>query len=812
MFVLNESTREESGRKIEPKAGHGQTHTAMPSVEMMRRSTRVFGMGKGVDVGRVLRSGRRLWSEPGEAKLRRSNDVDDCYLITKKPQKSDKVGATPRNVKTIVVIDEVPVKRHSEMKVEPQKKVDKMYGLVYTRKRKRTRNGFGNFFTAFQDKKYGLQFSRRQRRRTKNYHSDKSMGLSWKGVSVHSEVSPVFCFLVSDGSSCGWNWWFSCFLYLILEYLKRENLRLSELAAFLMSRPIYGAFSSSGLEIQMGPVAGPGVCKFFGSGRFSPMFSLDFNALPRYFTYMHHSILLPLKCLRYDPVNDFTDEDSDDDMIIDETPQICMPLHGICKIIAPDMVNSENKSVLHPSIGVSKVVTRNQYKVSLSSRGIQKRRSSLRRRSRGRIPSLGGVHKASGVLLSDLLSSRRNGIPFSSVVSKNKLRSSVRSNSGAILQELNSTTVESPKDVDTSCCSASLLVIETDRCYREEAVLVSLESTASKEWLIVVKKDGLIKHKHKAQKLMRPCASNRFTHDIIWTGDDNWKLEFPNRHDWIVFKELYKQCVDRNASVSAGKVIPVPGVREVLGFQDSLPYRRPDSYISVKTDEVSRAMAKRTANYDMDSEDEEWLKNFNNEKISAGSDLIDDLSEDRFELMIDAFEKAYFCSPEDYTDENAAMNLCLDLGKKDVVEAVYNYWSEKRKQKRSALLRVFQSYQARKAPLVPKPVLRKRRSFKRQASHGRGKQPSVLQAMAAEQDAAEEESVLRNVEAARVSANKSVELALEKRKRAQLLMENADLATYKAMVALRIAEAARIADNEFPEAPDAAEAILSTNE
>lgn len=39
-----------------------------------------------------------------------------------------------------------------------------------------------------------------------------------------------------------------------------------------------------------------------------------------------------------------------------------------------------------------------------------------------------------------------------------------------------------------------------------------------------------------------------------------------------------------------------------------------------------------------------------------------------------------------------------------------------------------QGHQSRKAPLVPKPALRKRRSFKRQGSqHGRGKQPGLLQ-------------------------------------------------------------------------------------
>lgn len=53
---------------------------------------------------------------------------------------------------------------------------------------------------------------------------------------------------------------------------------------------------------------------------------------------------------------------------------------------------------------------------------------------------------------------------------------------------------------------------------------------------------------------------------------------------------------------------------------------------------------------------------------------------------------------------------------------------------------------------------------------------------------------------AKAAANKYEGLASQKRQRAQMLMENADLATYKAMMALRIAEAAAAAQvDESPE-------------
>lgn len=344
---------------------------------------------------------------------------------------------------------------------------------------------------------------------------------------------------------------------------------------------------------------------------------------------------------------------------------------------------------------------------------------------------------------------------------------------------------------DSSQCSANILVTEPDRCYREEGAIVALELSASREWLLVVEKDGSTKYTYKVDRAIRPSSCNRFTHAIIWTGDDNWKLEFVNRQDWVIFKDLYKECSERNAPSSTAKMIPVPGVCEVSGYEDRafVPFKRPDFYITLDGDEVSRALAKRTANYDMDSEDEEWLKNFNNAFFS-GNGNCEHLSEDCFELMVDAFEKeAYFRTPDDHSDDKGATNLCLDLASGEVVEAVHAYWLRKRK-RRSALLRVFQGHKVKKSPVVPKPVLRKRRSGKRQASSGRGKQPSLLQAMAAEHHPLGEENDMVKVEEARASAARSVELAMLKRQQAQLLMQNADMATYKAVMALRIAEAA----------------------
>ncbi|OMO99137.1 hypothetical protein CCACVL1_03911 [Corchorus capsularis] len=773
----------------------------MPSVGM-RRTTRVFGMVKGSEGARVLRSGRRLWPDSGEVNTKTpTKEADEHYNLRKKPLKSEVNGAAPElNGKPKRVLQvENPKKQTRKPKdaaINNGGRVDKMYGIVYTRKRKRNevqKDQLSEQKTFERrnavQKNHPSGKSNRKKKKVRRRVSRRQASKRRKTSKIVQEAR-VLTFTVENGGCYGW---FPSFLTSVLAYVRRAEVSLSQLAAFLTSQPIYGVYTSNGVNFLWGPPANrTGICKFFGVRESIPLFSVDFSAVPHCFLYMYHSKLHRFKCMQLVPVNsDETMSDSEDELSLTYVVDAFKTKIGTAAV---EIGNLGSKIILHPTDRGSRLTGRNGYRNGLSSRGIQKRRSSLRRR-RAKNLSLVSMHKANGALMSDLISSRRNGIPFSSVVSKNKVRSSVRHSSAANLSDMSSSISDLMQNVDLSKCSANVLVIESDRCYREEGTIITLELSASREWLLVVQKDGSTKYAHKADKFMRPSSCNRFTHAIMWTGDENWKLEFPNRRDWIIFKDLYKECSERNTPASIVKVIPVPGVREVSGYEDRciVPFHRPELYITFDGDEVSRALAKRKANYDMDSEDEEWLKKFNYEFFS-GNGHCEHLSNDCFELMVDAFEKAHFCSPDDYANENASTHLCRDLASRGVVEAVHAYWLKKRKQRRSALLRVFQGHQVKKAPVVPKPFLRKRRSFKRQASHGRGKHPSLLKALAAEHDALAEQNAMLKVEEARVSASRSVESAIAKRRRAQLLMENADMATYKAMMALGIAEAAQFTE------------------
>ncbi|KAJ6358064.1 hypothetical protein OIU78_005819 [Salix suchowensis] len=668
----------------------------MPSVGL-RRTTRVFGVIKGVDGARVLRSGRRLWPESCDGKLRRSNDGDEWYHTiiknannyqTKNQNKNSDLkykensgwahdDKLKKDLDVVIAI--AAPKRIKRVKSE------KKFGIVYRRKRKRLDGEKGE---NPDDKKYGIQFSRRQRRRQD-----------------------------------------------VLRYIKRVILNLSDLADFLSSEPISSVFASNGLHfVRDLPAERIGVCK--------------------------------IKFLSPIPVNNsLDDDDGDDDVMMsgskDDQSCTTMKTDFALKITAvPEIDNFGSKAVVHPSVRASKLTGRsNQYRNGLNSRAV------------GEMVSLSLL-----LCLRTNLEGQREVTPAENI------------------KEMNSDAVGVKKDLNMSSCSANILVSESDRCYRLEGATIMFELSDSREWVLVVKKDGLTRYTHLALKSMRTCASNRFTHDIIWTGDDNWKLEFPNRQDWFIFKELYKECSDCNVPASFSKVISVPGVQEVLDYENGggAPFFRPYAYISFKNDEVARALARSTASYDMDSEDEEWLKKYNN-GVLVGSDH---LSEDDFELLIDALEKSYYINPVDFTDENAAAKYCKDFGRREVDEAVYGYWMKKRKQKCSPLLRVFQGHQVQKTSLIPKSVLRKRRSFKRPPGQfRRGKQPCLLQAMAAGQGTFEGHNAMHEIEEAENSVKRSLEAAILKRRRAQLLMKNAELATYKAAMALKIAEAALVANS-----------------
>ncbi|KAL1827960.1 hypothetical protein ACET3Z_006372 [Daucus carota] len=102
--------------------------------------------------------------------------------------------------------------------------------------------------------------------------------------------------------------------------------------------------------------------------------------------------------------------------------------------------------------------------------------------------------------------------------------------------------------------------------------------------------------------------------------------------------------------------IPVPAAVKVSSHADIdyVPFRRRESYITCKDDDLTRVLGRGGAIYEMDCEDEEWLKKFNTEKGSE-----EPISADFFDMIISSFEKRLFCDEGNRLDVKAAVDHCI---------------------------------------------------------------------------------------------------------------------------------------------------------
>lgn len=160
-------------------------------------------------------------------------------------------------------------------------------------------------------------------------------------------------------------------------------------------------------------------------------------------------------------------------------------------------------------------------------------------------------------------------------------------------------------------------------------------------------------------------------------------------------------------------------------------------------------------------------------------------------------EKDAYSNVDDVFDKEKALDLYQHFGKREMLNAIYDYWIRKRNKRHAALVREFQGPPLRRVQLAHKPFLRKKRSTKRQRVQTPRAKPEVIS------QAGMNVEDLQRVQEAENAANRAVEFAIHLRNRAQILMANAELAVYKSVMALRIAESMGSSD-----APDLASFIL----
>ncbi|KAF3779055.1 hypothetical protein EJ110_NYTH42323 [Nymphaea thermarum] len=534
--------------------------------------------------------------------------------------------------------------------------------------------------------------------------------------------------------------WCSTMLAMLQESIAKENL----LALKCRSRLL----------------ADPGICAIFGAYGSVPLLSLNFAALPTFFMHMHADMMLfgsKMHSWRW------------------MTGWYLSAAHDLVSAKSSEDSQSQNLS------GVAGTATLKKKRYSIVSArskflNHQKKRSSPH--------TVRAIRRSP---LKDRLNVLMNETKSPPLMSD----MSLRNRSFEKIKGLRILLEGLKQNIDTASCKANILVVDHDRCWRETGAFITLEASESKEWLLAVKSHGLTRYLHKPHE-MRPCTSNRYTHAMMWTGEKGprgWKLEFCDRNDWVVFKELYKECVERNAVSTPVRFIPTPVVREVPDYEStySASFVRPSEYITDVDDEIGRALADDSVIYDIDSDDERWLNELRGHDEGCEHRELDTckhIAADEFEKVMDRLEKIAFRQSDDISNIDVVTGLCTDLLEKDKVNVVYDYWLRKRKHKGKALVRVFQRPPMKRAQLIQKPFLRKKRSFKMTRSGrrqgGRGKPEAFLQEAAYAEE-------LRRIRETQEAASKAREAAISKRRKAQSLMRTADLAVFKSVMAVRIA-------------------------
>ncbi|KQJ88130.1 uncharacterized protein LOC100838503 isoform X2 [Brachypodium distachyon] len=731
--------------------------------------------------------------------------------------------------------------------MQPRSPPTRSFGIVYSRKRCRRLPAEPK-----DDTRFGIVFTRKDKRsKVAPFREDTSSDLAAIPCSLSREFASRIGFLdahfltpvagvasqagddllvvLIDTSFSGSTHQFLRLLLPVLRWMRHgQQSKIWNLASFLSSAAVVTIFASHGLHfvklqhqrasaLLLRTMVHCGWCELHDANQSQPVLSVNFSAVPSYFQSLHsvidlHSIYVPAGIRRSMGLvggaeemytEDPLEADSWSPSTVDAEPAVDLRCDEPCRVVQ-DYVPLEQvagvvmhglklkkhqrkrSSMRHP-VNWHRLAARFPDKAIGMKQGTLTSQTELSPALTGSEICLEPLQPKPALEISlDLLENMDDSDVSTPMGSNGKQKRSFKSPIERTNERLALSEVR--QNIDHFCCKANLLIIQADRCWREEGAVVMLELSNSNGWCVAVKLRGVTRVSLKPSE-QRFYVVNRHTHAYVWAIEDGWKLEFSDKWDWLLFKELHIEGRERN---SQEKMIPIPGVHEVsdgMGGIVTDPFSRPvPDYIRMVDDEVGRALS-RDSVYDLDSEDEQWLIQLNHEASDRRSSNLNHISYEDFEKIITLFEKDIYNNPGVTTDVDQLLSRYPSLGKDDNVLSIYEYWTSKRYKKGAPLIRTFQGAPVRRGRQSQKSSVKKKRSFMRQRSQpGRGKPGIFLQ------DNAEEEALRRVVEAER-AAKHAVETAVRLRSRAQSLMANANLATYKSVMALRIAEAASISNS-----------------
>nr|XP_027084769.1 uncharacterized protein LOC113706911 isoform X1 [Coffea arabica]XP_027084770.1 uncharacterized protein LOC113706911 isoform X1 [Coffea arabica]XP_027084771.1 uncharacterized protein LOC113706911 isoform X1 [Coffea arabica] len=251
----------------------------------------------------------------------------------------------------------------------------------------------------------------------------------------------------------------------------------------------------------------------------------------------------------------------------------------------------------------------------------------------------------------------------------------------------------SQKNLELLSCDANILVTVRDKGWRECGARIILELTDQNEWKLAVKVSGVTRYSYKVNHILQPGSTNRFTHAMMWKGGKDWVLEFPDRSQWTIFKEMHEECHNRNIRAASVKNIPIPGVRLIEEsddyVSDVLPIRNSPKYTRQAQSDVDMAMDPLHVLYDMDSDDEEWILK-NGKILFADENKPKEVSFELFEKIVDVLEKFAYSQQCDQFTVSELEEFMVGIGSMQLVKGIYEHWWQKRQRKGMALIRHLQ--------------------------------------------------------------------------------------------------------------------------
>ncbi|KAK4422292.1 hypothetical protein Salat_1811500 [Sesamum alatum] len=261
----------------------------------------------------------------------------------------------------------------------------------------------------------------------------------------------------------------------------------------------------------------------------------------------------------------------------------------------------------------------------------------------------------------------------------------------ASLKRLSDGSRSNQKNFDLVACGANVLVTHGDKGWREHGALIFLEVADHNEWILAIKLSGVTKYSYKVKHIFQPGSTNRYSHAMLWKGGKDWVLEFPDRNQWMLFKEMHEECYNRNVRAASVKNIPIPGVRlieESDDYETEVPFfRNSTKYFRQVQSDVEMAMDPSHILYDMDTDDEQWLMSY---RTCTDENRCEEISEEFLEKTMDMFEKYSYAQHRNNFTDAEIQELVNGMGSAEAAKVIFEHWQEKRGRKGMALIRHLQ--------------------------------------------------------------------------------------------------------------------------